>query len=77
MGAEAEPDRPLQAWPLGGTNGIGDLHAMFVLNAPPEQFNLPARPHLPRRNIRPAAMTTSAAAVGFALLAAWAFKRGA
>ena len=62
---------------LGGTNGIGDLQAMFVLNAPPERFNLPARPHLPRRNIRPAALATSAAAVGFALLAACAFKRGA
>ncbi|MDQ2655333.1 MAG: 4Fe-4S dicluster domain-containing protein [Chloroflexota bacterium] len=62
---------------LGGTNGIGDLHAMFVLNAPPERFNLPARPHLPRRNIRPAALATSATALGFALLAACAFKRGA
>ena len=62
---------------LGGTNGIGDLHAMFVLNAPPERFNLPARPRLPRRNIRPAALATSGAALGFVLLAACAFKRGA
>ena len=61
---------------LGGTNGIGDLHAMFVLNAPPEQFNLPARPRLPRRNIRPAALATSAAALGFALVASLAFRRG-
>lgn len=60
---------------LGGTNGIGDLHAMFVLNARPERFNLPARPRLPRRNIRPAALATSAAALGFTLLAAVAFKR--
>ena len=40
---------------LGGTGGIGGLNAMFVLNGPPDAFNLPARPRLPRLNIVPAA----------------------
>jgi formate dehydrogenase iron-sulfur subunit len=58
---------------LGGTGGIDGLNAMFVLNARPETFNLPARPRLPRSNVRPAALATIAAAAGYlvaALLAA-------
>jgi formate dehydrogenase iron-sulfur subunit len=58
---------------LGGTGGIGGLNALFVLNAPPETFNLPARPRLPRRNIKPAALATAAAAAGFLLAAAASF----
>jgi formate dehydrogenase iron-sulfur subunit len=54
---------------LGGTGGIAALNAMFVLNGPPESFNLPARPRLPRRNVVPAAVGTFAAAVGFGLAA--------
>ncbi len=54
---------------LGGTSGIGGLNAMFVLNGPPESFNLPARPRLPRLNILPAASATLAAAAGFGFAA--------
>lgn len=55
---------------FGGTGGIGGLNALFVLNAPPEAFNLPPRPKLPRRNIRPASLATLAAASAFLLAAA-------
>ena len=50
---------------LGGTGGISGLNAMFVLNGPPDAFNLPARPRLPRLNIRPAAAATLVAAAGY------------
>jgi formate dehydrogenase iron-sulfur subunit len=59
---------------LGGTGGIGALNAMFVLNAPPETFNLPAEPRLPARNILPAAAATLASAAGFAVAAALALR---
>ena len=38
---------------------------MFVLNAPPDAFNLPARPRLPRLNIVPSAAATLVAAAGY------------
>jgi formate dehydrogenase iron-sulfur subunit len=57
---------------LGGTGGIDGLNALFVLNAPPEAFNLPARPRLPQRNILPSALGSIAAAavLGVAAVAA-------
>jgi formate dehydrogenase iron-sulfur subunit len=60
---------------LGGTGGIGGLNAMFVLNAPPDTFNLPARPRLPRLNIVPSAAATLVAAAGYCLAAAFTFRR--
>jgi formate dehydrogenase iron-sulfur subunit len=59
---------------LGGTGGIGGLSALFVLNAPPERFNLPPRPRLPRQNIVPAALATIGTAVGLCLAAAFTFR---
>jgi formate dehydrogenase iron-sulfur subunit len=59
---------------LGGTGGIGGLNAMFVLNGPPESFNLPARPRLPRANIRPATLATVATAIGFLVAGALSFR---
>jgi formate dehydrogenase iron-sulfur subunit len=59
---------------LGGTGGIGGLHAMFVLNAAPDAFNLPARPRLPRKNILPAATAAAVAAFGFIAAASLAFR---
>jgi hypothetical protein len=47
---------------------------MFVLNARPDTFNLPAQPQLPRANILPAALSTLAAAVGLGLAAALALR---
>ncbi len=60
---------------LGGTGGIGGLNAMFVLNGRPDEFNLPARPRLPRRNILPAAAATVVAAAGYCLAAVFTFRR--
>ncbi|MCC7021999.1 MAG: 4Fe-4S dicluster domain-containing protein [Thermomicrobiales bacterium] len=59
---------------LGGTGGIAGLNAMFILNAPPDAFNLPARPRLPRANIRPAALAALAASAGFLIAAAMTFR---
>lgn len=59
---------------LGGTGGIDGLNALFVLNAPPAAFNLPARPSLPRANIRPAAWASVAAAAGLGLAAVFALR---
>ena len=60
---------------LGGTGGIGGLNAMFVLNGPPDAFNLPARPRLPRLNIVPAAAATIVTAAGYCLAAAFSLRR--
>jgi formate dehydrogenase iron-sulfur subunit len=60
---------------LGGTGGIDGLNAMFVLNGPPDAFNLPARPRLPRLNILPAAAATVVAAAGYGVAAAISFRR--
>jgi formate dehydrogenase iron-sulfur subunit len=62
---------------LGGTGGIGGLNAIFVLNAPPDAFNLPARPRLPRLNIVPGAVATLVAAAGYCLAAAFSLRRRA
>jgi formate dehydrogenase iron-sulfur subunit len=60
---------------LGGSGGIGGLNAMFVLNGPPDAFNLPAQPRLPRLNIVPSAVATLVAAAGYCLAAAFSFLR--
>jgi formate dehydrogenase iron-sulfur subunit len=59
---------------VGGTGGIGGLNAMFVLNASPDTFNLPASPRLPRANIKPAAIAATVAAAAFGVVAAVAFR---
>jgi formate dehydrogenase iron-sulfur subunit len=61
---------------VGGTGGIEGLNAFFILTAPPETYNLPARPTLPQDRTLPAFLTTAAAAIGFGLAIARAFKRG-
>jgi formate dehydrogenase iron-sulfur subunit len=59
---------------LGGTGGIGALNAMFVLNAPPHRFNLPARPRLPQANVAPAALATILAAGALTAVAALSLR---
>jgi formate dehydrogenase iron-sulfur subunit len=59
---------------LGGTNGIGGLNAMFVLNDEPEVFNLPAAPVLPQRTVGPAFLATLVSGACFALLGAITFR---
>jgi len=58
----------------GGTGGIDGLNALFVLNAPPETFNLPAAPSLPRRRTLPAFLSTGAAALAFGVAAALSLR---
>lgn len=50
---------------VGGTGGIRGLNAFFILTAPPEVYNLPARPELPQRKVLPAFLTTVGAALAF------------
>ena len=54
---------------LGGTGGIDGLNAMFILTAPPEVYNLPAKPSLPQRETLPSYLTTIGAAVAFGVAA--------
>jgi formate dehydrogenase iron-sulfur subunit len=59
---------------LGGTGGIGGLNAMFILNAAPDAFNLPAKPRLPRANIRPATLAGLATSACFMIATALTFR---
>jgi formate dehydrogenase iron-sulfur subunit len=54
---------------VGGTGGIDGLNAFFILTAPPEVYNLPARPELPQDKTIPAALSTIGAALAFGLAA--------
>jgi formate dehydrogenase iron-sulfur subunit len=59
---------------LGGTGGIGGLNASFIITAPPEVYNLPAKPALPQRNTIPSYLTTVAAAVAFGVAAYFSLR---
>ena len=55
---------------VGGTGGINGLNAAFILTAPPEVYNLPARPALPQRQVFRSYLATLGTGVAFALAAA-------
>lgn len=59
---------------VGGTGGMDGLNAFFILTAPPEVYNLPARPTLPQERTLPAFLTTAAAAVAFGVVALLALQ---
>ena len=59
----------------GATNGIGPLHAFFLLLDRPEVYNLPAEPSLPSRRIRPGLLSGLAAMAGLIVAAVAAFAR--
>lgn len=61
---------------LGGTGGIGGLNAFFILTAPPEVYNLPAKPELPQRRVLPAFLTSALAALALGLAALLSFRQG-
>jgi formate dehydrogenase iron-sulfur subunit len=48
---------------VGGTGGIGDLNAFFILLDEPAKYNLPARPSLPQRHVLPGILSMAATAV--------------
>lgn len=54
---------------VGGDGGMDGLNAFFVLTAPPEVYNLPAKPRLPQENNARAWLTTLGAAVTFSIAA--------
>ena len=60
---------------VGGTGGIEGLNAFFILTAPPEVYNLPARPGLPQDKTIPASLSTIAAAVAFGVAAFFSLRR--
>ena len=60
---------------VGGTGGIEGLNAFFILTAPPEVYNLPARPELPQRKVLPAFLSTALAALGLGLAALFSLWR--
>jgi formate dehydrogenase iron-sulfur subunit len=60
---------------VGGTGGLDGLNAMFVLTAPPEVYNLPARPELPQRKVLPAFLATAGAALALGLASVLSLRR--
>jgi formate dehydrogenase iron-sulfur subunit len=60
---------------LGGTNGIGDLNAFFILTDEPEVYNLPARPKLPQDETAPGLLSTLGAAVLLGIGLALSFRK--
>jgi formate dehydrogenase iron-sulfur subunit len=48
---------------LGGTEGIGELHSLFLLLDRPQTYNLPERPTLPQDRTLPGVLALGAAAL--------------
>jgi formate dehydrogenase iron-sulfur subunit len=71
-------DRGLNAYiygdeEMGGTNGIGPLHASFLLLDKPSKYNLPERPILPQNHLKPGLLAMAATAAGLVAATAWSF----
>ena len=60
---------------VGGTGGMEGLNAFFILTAPPEVYNLPAKPTLPQNKTIPSYVATVGATVAFAVAAALSLRR--
>jgi formate dehydrogenase iron-sulfur subunit len=61
---------------VGGTGGMDGLNAFFILTAPPEVYNLPARPTLPQEKTFPASWATIGAALALGLAAILSLRGG-
>ena len=59
---------------VGGTGGIEGLNAFFVLTAPPEVYNLPAKPELPQNRTGRAFLSTLIAAIALGAAAVGALR---
>ncbi len=59
---------------VGGGGGIEGLNAFFILTAPPEVYNLPARPELPQRKTMPSYLTTIGTAVALGVAAFFSLR---
>jgi formate dehydrogenase iron-sulfur subunit len=60
---------------VGGTNGIGDLHAFFLLLDKPSKYNLPANPSLPQDRTLPGVLTLAATALALGAATAWSLRK--
>ncbi len=60
---------------VGGTGGIGDLNAFFILLDEPEKYNLPAHPQLPQRKVLPGILSMAATAVALSAATALSLWR--
>jgi len=60
---------------VGGTNGIGDLHAFFLLLDEPQKYNLPEAPVLPQNHTLPGILTMAATALALGLATALSLGR--
>jgi formate dehydrogenase iron-sulfur subunit len=56
---------------VGGTNGIGQLNAFFLLLDKPARYNLPEYPTLPQRHTLPGILTMAATAIVLGAATAW------
>ncbi|MCC7370848.1 MAG: 4Fe-4S dicluster domain-containing protein [Chloroflexi bacterium] len=59
---------------VGGTGGMDGLNAFFILTAPPETYNLPARPELPQSRTFPASWSTIGAALALGAMAIFSLR---
>jgi formate dehydrogenase iron-sulfur subunit len=57
---------------VGGTDGVGNLGASFILLDEPSKYNLPEHPVLPQSHTLPGMLTMGAMAVGLMAATAWA-----
>jgi formate dehydrogenase iron-sulfur subunit len=60
---------------VGGTDGIGDLGAFFLLLDRPAKYNLPERPSLPQDRVLPAILSLAGTAVALAAATVWSLRR--
>ncbi len=61
---------------VGGTNGIGDLGAFFLLLDKPAKYNLPEHPSLPQDRLLGGILSLAGAAIGLVAGIAWSLRRG-
>ncbi|HET9014463.1 MAG TPA: 4Fe-4S dicluster domain-containing protein, partial [Thermomicrobiaceae bacterium] len=60
---------------VGGTGGIGDLNACFVLLDEPAKYNLPEHPSLPQNHTLPGILSMAATGLALAAATAWSLWR--
>jgi formate dehydrogenase iron-sulfur subunit len=61
---------------VGGTGGIGDLGASFLLLDKPSKYNLPEHPTLPQNHTLPAILTMAATALALSVAAVVSLRQG-
>jgi formate dehydrogenase iron-sulfur subunit len=62
---------------MGGTGGIGNLGAQFLLLDKPARYNLPAHPTLPQNRVLRGVLTLAATALALSAATAWSLSQEA